>query len=56
MLLDAILKPHDKIMEEPLGANAKRREFHDYQPRKLVASSARYTKEGKKAAHAASEA
>ena len=26
MLMDAILKLHDKIMDEPLGANAKRRE------------------------------
>jgi NADH-quinone oxidoreductase subunit B len=56
MLMDAILKLHDKIMEEPLGSNAKRREAHDYQPRQLVASSQRYTKDGKKAARAASEA
>ena len=55
MLMDAILKLHDKIMEEPLGSNAKRREAHDYQPRQLVASSQRYTKDGKKAARAASE-
>jgi NADH-quinone oxidoreductase subunit B len=56
MLMDAILKLHDKIMEEPLGSNAKRRAAHDYQPRRLVASSERYTKDGKKAARAASEA
>jgi NADH-quinone oxidoreductase subunit B len=56
MLIDAILKLHDKIMEEPLGANAKRRELHDYQARELVASSVRYTKDGKRAARAASEA
>ena len=55
MLMDAILKLHDKIMEEPLGANAKRRLAHDYVPRELVASSVRYTKDGKKAARAASE-
>ena len=56
MLMDSILKLHDKIMEEPLGSNAKRREAHDYRPRQLVASSERYTKDGKKAARAASEA
>ena len=56
MLLDAILKLHDKIMEEPLGANAKRRLEPGYAPRPLVASSIRYTKEGKKAARAGSEA
>jgi NADH-quinone oxidoreductase subunit B len=55
MLMDAILKLHDKIMEEPLGANARRRREPDYQPRELVASSVRYTKDGKKAARAASE-
>jgi len=53
MLMDAILKLHDKIMDEPLGANAKRREREGYQPRELVASSQRYTKEGKKASRAA---
>ena len=47
--MDAILKLHDKIMDEPLGANAKRRELPGYQPRELVASSQRFTKEGKKA-------
>jgi hypothetical protein len=36
-------------MDEPLGANAKRRELPGYQPRELVASSQRFTKEGKKA-------
>ena len=56
MLMDAILKLDDKIMEEPLGSNAKRRLAHDYQPRPLVASSERYTKDGKKTARAASEA
>ncbi len=56
MLMDAILKLHDKIMEEPLGANAKRRLEPDYQPRQLVASSTRFTKDGKVAARAASEA
>jgi NADH-quinone oxidoreductase subunit B len=56
MLIDAILKLHDKIMEEPLGANARRRERADYQARELVASSVRYTKDGKKAARAGSEA
>jgi NADH-quinone oxidoreductase subunit B len=55
MLMDAILKLHDKIMEEPLGANLKRRREADYAPRELVASSLRYTKDGKKAARAASE-
>ncbi|MCU1589287.1 MAG: hypothetical protein JWP11_543 [Frankiales bacterium] len=53
MLMDAILKLHDKIMDEPLGANAQRRERPGYQPRELVASSVRYTKEGKKASRAA---
>jgi NADH-quinone oxidoreductase subunit B len=48
MLLDAILKLHDKIMDEPLGVNARRRELPDYQPRQLVASSQRFTPEGKK--------
>jgi NADH-quinone oxidoreductase subunit B len=56
MLMDAILKLHDKIMEEPLGSNSKRRLEHGYQPRPLIASSERYTKDGKKAARAASEA
>jgi NADH-quinone oxidoreductase subunit B len=56
MLMDAILKLHDKIMEEPLGANAKRRLDPAYQPRQLVASSERFSKEGKIAARAASEA
>ena len=48
MLLDAILKLHDKIMDEPLGGNKARRELPGYAPRELVASSARYTAEGKK--------
>jgi len=48
MLLDANLKLHDKIMDEPLGANKARREQPGYAPRELVASSARYTPEGKK--------
>ena len=56
MLMDAILKLHDKIMEEPLGTNARRRQDPAYQPRELVASSVRYTKDGKRAARAASEA
>ena len=56
MLLDAILKLHDKISDTPLGANAKRRELPGYAPRELVASSIRYTPEGKKAARAGSEA
>jgi hypothetical protein len=43
-------------MEEPLGANIRRRERPGYQPRPLVASSVRYTKDGKKAARAGSEA
>jgi NADH-quinone oxidoreductase subunit B len=55
MLMDAILKLHDKIMEEPLGANIKRRREPDYAPRELVASSVRYTKDGKRSARAASE-
>jgi hypothetical protein len=54
--MDAILKLHDKIMEEPLGGNIKRRSEPGYAPRELVASSVRYTKDGKKAARAASEA
>ena len=53
MLIDAILKLHDKIMDEPLGANAKRRELPGYAPRELVASSQRFTKEGKQAHRAA---
>ena len=48
MLLDAILKLHDKIMDEPLGGNKARRELPGYAPRELVASSARYTAQGKK--------
>ena len=48
MLLDAILKLHDKIMDEPLGSNKARRDLPGYAPRELVASSARYTAEGKK--------
>ncbi len=48
MLMDAILKLHDKIMDEPLGANARRRQDPAYQPRELVASSQRWSKEGKK--------
>ncbi|MGZ6754961.1 MAG: NADH-quinone oxidoreductase subunit B, partial [Nocardioides sp.] len=55
MLIDAILKLHDKIMEEPLGANARRREDPLYVKRELVASSVRYTKEGKKAARLGTE-
>jgi len=47
MLLDAILKLHDKIMDEPLGTNARRRELPGYAPRELVASSQRFTPEGK---------
>jgi NADH-quinone oxidoreductase subunit B len=53
MLLDAILKLHDKIMDEPLGGNARRRELPGYAPRELVASSTRYSDEGKKAAREA---
>jgi NADH-quinone oxidoreductase subunit B len=49
MLMDAILKLHDKIMDEPLGVNARRRLEPGYQPRELVASSQRFTPEGKKA-------
>ena len=48
MLMDAILKLHDKIMDEPLGVNSRRRELPGYAPRELVASSARFTPEGKK--------
>ena len=48
MLLDAILKLHDKIMDEPLGSNAARRELPGYAPRELVASSARFSPEGRK--------
>jgi NADH-quinone oxidoreductase subunit B len=53
MLMDAILKLHDKISDEPLGANRKRREREGYVPRELVASSVRYSKEGKKDARKA---
>jgi NADH-quinone oxidoreductase subunit B len=53
MLMDSILKLHDKIMDEPLGANRARREREGYVPRELVASSVRYTKEGKKNARRA---
>ena len=49
MLMDAILKLHDKIMDEPLGVNARRRQDPAYQPRELVASSQRFSAEGKKA-------
>ena len=42
-------------MEEPLGAYIRRRERPDYAPRELVASSVRYTKDGKRAARAATE-
>ena len=49
MLIDAILKLHDKIMDEPLGVNARRRDLPGYEPRKQVASSQRFTKEGKQA-------
>src|SRR5687768_8983794 len=48
MLMDAILKLHDKIMDEPLGTNSRRRELPGYAPRELVASSTRFTPEGKK--------
>jgi len=53
MLLDAILKLHDKIMDEPLGVNSRRREVPGYQPRELVASSARFSPEGKQVARQA---
>jgi NADH-quinone oxidoreductase subunit B len=53
MLLDAILKLHDKIMDEPLGVNSRRRELPGYQPRELVASSSRWSPEGKKDAREA---
>ena len=53
MLMDAILKLHDKISDEPLGANRSRREREGYEPRELVASSVRFTKEGKAAARRA---
>jgi len=53
MLMDAILKLHDKIMDEPLGVNARRRELAGYQPRELVASSQRWSPEGRKDARAA---
>ena len=48
MHIDAILKLHDKIMDEPLGVNARRRALPGYEPRETVASSKRFTKEGKK--------
>jgi NADH-quinone oxidoreductase subunit B len=48
MLMDAILKLHDKIMDEPLGVNARRRQEPGYEPRELVASSRRYSPEGRK--------
>ena len=53
MLMDAILKLHDKISDEPLGLNSRRRDVPGYQPRELVASSERYSKEGRKVARAA---
>ena len=53
MLLDSILKLHDKIMDEPLGGNARRREKEGYSPRELVASSQRHSPEGKKASREA---
>jgi NADH-quinone oxidoreductase subunit B len=56
MLMDAILKLHDKIMEEPLGLNARRRDKPGYESRPLMPSSVRYTKEGRKANRANSEA
>ncbi len=48
MLLDAILKLHDKITDTPLGGNASRREAPGYAPRELVASSQRHSPAGKK--------
>ena len=53
MLLDAILKLHGKIMDEPLGVNASRRALPGYQPRELVASSARFSPEGRQVARQA---
>jgi NADH-quinone oxidoreductase subunit B len=53
MLMDAILKLHDKIMDEPLGVNARRRELPGYAPRELVASSTRWSPEGRQDARAA---
>ena len=53
MLMDAILKLHDKIMDEPLGVNARRRELPGYAPRELVASSSRWSPEGRKDAREA---
>jgi NADH-quinone oxidoreductase subunit B len=53
MLMDAILKLHDKIMDEPLGVNSRRRELPGYSPRELVASSKRFSPEGKVAAREA---
>ena len=50
MLMDAILKLHDKIMDEPLGVNSRRRELPGYQQRELVASSQRFSPEGRKQA------
>jgi NADH-quinone oxidoreductase subunit B len=48
MLMDAILKLHDKIQDTPFGANVARREGPGYAPAPLVASSVRYSPEGKK--------
>ena len=53
MLLDAILKLHDKIMDEPLGSNKARRELPGYAPRELVASSQRFSPEGRQVARQA---
>jgi NADH-quinone oxidoreductase subunit B len=53
MLMDAILKLHDKIMDEPLGTNSRRRELPGYAPRELVASSQRFSPEGRKTAREA---
>jgi len=53
MLLDAILKLHDKIQDTPVGANTARRDAPGYAPRELVASSVRHSPEGKKASRQA---
>src|SRR6201990_469515 len=55
MLLDSIVKLHDNIQNIKPGVNARRRQEPGYQPRQLVASSVRYTKEGKRAARLGTE-
>jgi hypothetical protein len=53
MLMDAILKLHDKIMDEPLGRQRRRRELPGYEPARARRQQPRCSPEGKKDARAA---